>query len=244
MYRFLVYGEVDSTHNMSQGKKFHIRVLADSRGRKLKNELHRLNDGTLYFSTRVRKGAKLCDLWELAESDILTGQTDLLILYGGICDITDIHIARSGRRSFWPPANLSTRFDNIKSNMDSIVRNYQLLNCNTKLCFIPEAGVGLAMLNRISPPIPEDVRALQSQLEEELSDLQNFTKALNDSLNILTPWTLKITHLRRENNWVPVYSRSDDGLHPSTAQAFRMAKVIKKHAQSVFGLRDIQSTVS
>lgn len=231
-------------YNMNRGQKYHVRVLADSRGRNLKNELHRLNDNSFYFSTRVRKGARLTDLWEMAENDILSGQIDLLLLYGGICDVTDIYFSRRGSRSYWPPADLSSRFESIKSIMHSITNNYRLMNCNTKLCFIPEAGVGLARINHIASPIPEDIRSIQLNLENELVDLRNFTKRMNDSLDIITPWTIKVTHLRRENKWVPVYSRSHDGLHPSFAQAFKMAKIIKNFVRNVFEVHEDHIPVS
>lgn len=229
---------------MKHTTKYHIRVLADSRGRNLKNELQLLNDSSFYFSTRSKKGAKLGDLWEMAENDILTGQSDLLILYGGICDVTDVHFSRNGVRSFWPPADLTSRFENIKSTMHSIVNNYHLMDCDTKLCFIPEAGVSLALINHVISPVPEDIRLIQLDLENELDDLRNLTKRLNDSLNILTPWTIKVTHLRRDNKWVPAYVRSHDGLHPSVNQAYKMARILKKFAQNVFEVSDSTNTVS
>lgn len=202
-----------------------------------------LNDKSFYFSTRYRKGAKLTDLWEMAEHDILAGQTDLLIFYGGVCNVTDVHFSQRGKRSFWPPADLTSRFEEIKSTMNMIVSNYRLLNCSTKLCFIPEAGLDLACINNVRFPIPEDIQIIQQNLEVELEELRSFTKRLNDSLNILTPWTLKVTHLRRNNKWVPAYTRSSDGLHPSSAQTYKMAGIIKRYVQNVFDIHDEASSV-
>lgn len=118
--------------------------------------------------------------------------------------------------------------------MSSIVNNYKLLDCSPKLCFIPEAGIGLADVNRISSPVPDDIRFIQNSLELELDELRNFTKRLNDSLNILTPWTIKVSHLRRDNKWVPVYSRFYDGLHLSADQSSKMARILKKFVKKVF----------
>lgn len=227
-----------ATCNMSN-KKLQVRVYADSRGRLLKSELYRLNDGTIHFHTRYRKGAQLVNLWEMAELDLLSGQIDLVILLGGICNITDAYYDHHGRRSFWPPNNITQRFDDIKGLMRDMASNYRLLNTKTKLCFIPEAGIDLVKFNSLKEPISIEVRRLQSDLETELQELRDFTKNLNTSMNVLTPWTLKVTHRRHSNKWIPVYSRSNDGLHPTLHQAYQIASVLHKFVITLFQMQDI-----
>lgn len=211
--------------------KFHVKVVADSRGRLLKPELQRLNDDSFHFHTRYRKGAKLIDLWEIVEEELQKGQTDLLIIYGGICDITNIVYNKYGRREFWPPKDIAGRFNDIKSLMSGLANNYNLLNPDTKLCFMPEAGVDLAMVNQLTY-VDETTKAIQANLEIELEDLRCHTKRTNDSMSTITPWTLKITHSRRKNKWHPAYSRSTDGLHPSLFQAHNLASVLKEFSKS------------
>lgn len=212
-------------------RKFQVKVVADSRGRLLKRELQRLNDNSFYFHTRFRKGAKLVDLWEIVEEELLKGQTDLLIIYGGICDITDIVHNRFGVREFWPPTDISGRFNDIKSLMSGLANNYNLLNPKTKLCFMPEAGLDLAMVNRLTY-VDENIKVIQAKLESELEELRCHTKHINDSMNMTTPWTLKVTHSRRKNKWWPAYSRSVDGLHPTLYQANYLARVLKEFSKS------------
>lgn len=92
----------------------------------------------------------MIDLWEIVEDELQKGQTDLLIIYGGICDITDVLYDRYGRRSFWPPDDVQGRFANIKTLLTGLANNYNLLNTTTKVCFIPESGIGLGMINPFS----------------------------------------------------------------------------------------------
>lgn len=204
----------------------------------MKSELIRYNDRALHFHTRYRKGAKLVDLWELAEPDLIAGQIDLVIIMGGICNITDVQHDDHGNRNFWPPNDIALRFGEIKALMSEMANNHRLLNTGTKLCFIPEAGIDLAKYNYPYEQRQNGVLTLQYELENELEDLRNFTKSLNDSLNVLTPWTLKVTHHRRASKWIPVYSRMSDGLHPTLYQAYQMAKILHKYVINMFNLQD------
>lgn len=205
----------------------------------MKNELFRLNDHAVYFHTRYRKGAKLVNLWELAEPDLLSGQIDLILLIGGICNITDLYYDFHGIRSIWPPEDISSRFDEIKMLMSDMVNNYRLLNTDTKLCFVPESGIDLARVNSLCEPIPNEVQQIQTNLEIELDELRNFTKSLNDGMGVLTPWTLKVTHHRRTSKWIPVYSRLSDGLHPTVYQARRIAEILHKFVVNMFNLQGL-----
>lgn len=210
-----------------------MKIVADSRGRLLKPELHRLSDDTVYFNTRFRKGAKLIDLWEIVEEELQKGQTDLLVIYGGICDITDVSFDHRGRRNFWPPDDIRGRFTYIKALLSGLADNYNLLNSSTKVCFIPEPGTSLAMINNIPKPVDDETHTIQMRLEEELTELRCHMKHVNDRMNIITPWTLKVSHVRRNNRWYPVYRRSADGLHPTRNQAYKMALILKEFSERI-----------
>lgn len=62
-------------------------------------------------------------------------------------------------------------------------------------------------------PISGEINCIQRNLEWELAELRCYTKHVNDYMNVITPWTLKVTHLRRRNQWYPVYTRMRDGIH-------------------------------
>lgn len=218
-------------------RKYRIIVVADSRGRLLKGELQRLNDSSIYFNTRVRKGGKLIDLWEIVEEELAKGQADLLIIYGGVCNITDVCYDEAGTRSFWPPADIGNRFAEIRDLMKGLATNYNLLNSETKLCFMPEPGLSLGMVNHIHEPYSDELFNLQRNLEHELTVLHHHTKEVNDSMHCMTPWTLKATHLRRRNKWFPVYSRMRDGLHPTLHQAYKLACIIKEFGKKMLSLK-------
>lgn len=64
--------------------------------------------------------------------------------------------------------------------MTGLAANYNLLNCHTKLCLMPEPGPSLAMANQMSEPITEDTCKIQMNLEKELTDLRCHTKHIND----------------------------------------------------------------
>lgn len=57
------------------------------------------------------------------EEELLKGQVDLLIIYGGVCNLTDVHYDEFGNRSFWPE-NIHGRVVEIKNLMKGLATNY------------------------------------------------------------------------------------------------------------------------
>lgn len=153
------------------------------------------------------RGAGLRRIWEDIEYDILLSneKLDIVIIYAGVCDITDYHFDRRGRHTVIPPFNMDHRFIDIESCMNDIASNFRMINPSGKLFFLQESGIDVIRYNRIPEPIPASYLIMQASLENNLRVLQKFTKKLNDRLMIPTPWSLEVTNAFRNNKWIPIY---------------------------------------
>lgn len=209
-------------------RRFLIIIYADSRGAWLERSLRRFQTDKYHFVVKFRRGAGLIDLWELIEFDILTRtrRADFIFVYGGICDLTQRYINRFGRRSYWPAYNMKESFKKVKRTMNDMVNNLRLISPNTRMCFLPEAGVDMISYNRIYHPVPYRLLILQETFENHLRDLQWVTRLINSRSGLVTPWSLDVTHSHRSGRMVPVFGRSMDGLHLTIHQVRRLAQVI------------------
>lgn len=105
-------------------------------------ELHKLNEETLQFNSIVKRGAGLEKHCSVAEKELLKSKEDVLFLYGGVCDITDLRYDHHGNRSVVLPMNMEARLS-IHDKMDEIASKFMLIGCNTYLSFNMEAGLDL-----------------------------------------------------------------------------------------------------
>lgn len=216
-----------------------VLIISDSRGFHLWREFRRTHNEQAYFRVIARKGATLGRLWEIAESEILKGRPDIIIIFGGICDLTDRYNLHQGRREFWPPSDFRTRVNEVADTMYFMANNLKLMNVNVKLCFLPEAGCDLIRYNRVTEPVPRELLRIQEGFERGLKYLQNVARDLNRYLDMPTPWSLDCTHARRYGRLVPVYWRTTDGLHLSGEQISEMAEILSKyiaHVITLYGL--------
>lgn len=177
-------------------------------------------------------------MWELAEKVLFTRKVDILFISGGICDITKPQYLPDGRRVFWPKYSLQDHFDTLIDIMNGIVNNFELLNLPCKLCFVPEPGADLVRYNRVSHPVPWDVLIIQEELEDRLESLLFTTRRLNDKLHMPTPWTMNITHARRNGQLLPIYDRLRDGLHPALWQIKKLATVLIEFTRGYYNLNE------
>lgn len=210
-------------------RKKQVVIIADSRGARLGHELHLLFNGNVHYRVLVKSGAKLSQLWETAESEILFNAPDLIFIMGSICDMTDRHFDARGHRYFWPPACIMTRVNQILAVLDDMANNAQLIGTHSKVCFIPEFGMDINKYNGIVNPIPWRYLAVQNELERGFIRLQRKARSLNEMMGIPTPRTLDITHSRRNRRLRPVYGRLYDGLHFSRPLARQLAHIINEY---------------
>lgn len=213
-------------------KMFVTYVYCDSRGARLHQKLRDLSDFNTAFRVRFKRGATLKQLWELIEYDLLTKRIDLVVIFCGICDLTDRCYSTRGRRLFLPPFNMDERFQEVENTMAAIGSNFSLLNQGNKLCFLPEPGCDLIRMNGIHHPVPWKALVVQSSFEHNLEILQLKSEKINQQLGVPTPWTLEISHNLRHDSWVPVYDRFLDGIHPTDKQATEYSIAIARYVRS------------
>lgn len=152
---------------------------------------------------------------------------DVVFIYGGVCDLTDLKSSERGVRLVDLPTDMEARIVAICDKMENIATNFKLLDPNAYLSFIMEAGLDLIAYNRITSPVPREWIEKQERLEYYLPSLQDKAKMLNQSPGSQTAWTLDSTHARRGQHMIPVYSRLPDRLHPNEAIAKKLARAIK-----------------
>lgn len=137
------------------------------------------------------------------------------------------------RRFFWPLEDMDLTFTEISATMRDIARNFRMLETGSKFVFMPDPGLDLIRLNKIPHPVPWRELIVQEELEEHLSLLHLYTRALNSYMGSLTPWTLDASHSHRNGNLHPVYDRMYDGLHFSGNQVIRLASEIDRYARDI-----------
>lgn len=210
-----------------------VLIVTDSRGSWLHKELKKYQLPRLRFTVIYRRGAGLKVLWETIEDCILTHSWDYVLILGGVCDITDrYHVL--GRREFWPPHDMDSRFAEIYTTMRDIVSNFKIISKNTqcKMAFLPEPGLDLVKYNQVPHPVPWRILVIQAELESRMELLQLYTRVLNSHLGSLTPWTMDITHAHRNGRLVPVYDRMNDGVHFSGNQIRKLAEVLANFSRN------------
>lgn len=187
--------------------KKQVAVIADSRGARLGLELRLRSNEHVHYRVLVKSGAKLTQLWEIAEHEILYNHPDFIFILGSICDLTDRNYDVFGNRFFWPPMDIKRRVDQVLTTLDEIANNARLICTYTKVCFLPENGMDINKYNGIEDPIPWRNLTTQHELERGFLRLQRKARFINDSMNIVTPRSLDITHSRRNGRMRPVYGR-------------------------------------
>lgn len=221
-------------YNSCMRKNF-VLIITDLRGSWLRSRLRQYQDHLIKFKVMYRRGAGLKTLWEIAEWAILTRPVDLIILLGGVCDITSkIHIGE--RRFYWPLEELDKTFTDISATMKDIARNYRMMAPSSKFDFLPDPGVDLIRLNRIPHPVPWTELIVQQELEEQLELLHLYTRALNSYMGSLMPWSLDVTHAHRNGNLKPVYDRLYDAIHFSGEQVSKLASEINRYTRKTLKL--------
>lgn len=207
-----------------------VCVVSDSRGAKLQAHLNLIHDDRREFKVIVKRGADLTKLWSLAEKELVSPETAMVFIYGGVCNLTDIFHNIHGQRMAWPPPNIIQRVNDICSTMENIVEKFKALGTNKYLSFIPEAGLNLITYNRIPEPVRRKYLETQEKLESLLPEIQTKARYLNDQMNSATAWSLDATHTKRGRHMIPIYSRLPDGLHPDEKVAKKIAIAIASAA--------------
>lgn len=210
----------------------YITIITDSRGSWLQQAINRLVDYRFSVKVIYRRGGGLRDLWEIAEWTLISRKIDLLIILGGVCDMTTMYHDARGRRQVWTPDNLGSRFAEIKSIMVDMSNNFKLIaGYGNKLVFLPDPGIDMIRYNRLLHPVPWRALVFQEELEKYVKDLHEFTRELNAENGSLTPWSLDVTHSFRNGTLIPIYDRMRDGLHFSTLQTHNLAKKIMVYVE-------------
>lgn len=215
-----------------------ITVVADSRGSRLGSFLSAHNDEYFSFNSRVKSGGDLMKLWDIAKQELDMNRSDMIFIYGGVCNITDLFYNIQGQRIAWPPSNLTKCINDICSIMESITEQFKLKYHGKFLSFVPEAGLDLIVYNHIPEPVQRSYIKSQEELERLLPNLHVKARYLNELMGSATAWSLDATHSKRGPHKIPVYKRLPDGLHPNDNVAKKIATAICKAAKKTINVHN------
>lgn len=128
-------------------------LISDSRGKFMDSIFNNLPDYPMQFSVHRRNGARLAELWEIAESIILFEHQDIIYIYDGEWDLTEVNYLPNGTREYWPVENFVWKINETKRMLTDIVNNFSLMYTPTKLCLLPEPGLDLICYNHVRNPV-------------------------------------------------------------------------------------------
>lgn len=184
---------------------FKAALVTDSTGKNMESLFNQNMEATVQFTVYYYSGAGLRSLWETIEHIILFHHVNIVYLLGGICDLTDRSYDDLGRRQFWPPTNIRGRFSFTRSILSDNTSNFTLMYIKTKFCIIPDPGCDLIRYNSVTNPVPRYLLEIQEKFDNGIYFLRELTKSLNESINMITQWTIDVTHGRRYGKSVPDY---------------------------------------
>lgn len=211
---------------MAQVKHFRIMCIGDSRLRHLQPELN-TNLRNLHFVCYVFPGATLGHLSYHARQ-ILMNYTptyfDIILLLGGICDIT--HLSR------YPTRRVIPRYDSVALTMEnferllSLYRELARLFTNVPIIYTPLVGINLMHYSLED----KSVYPLQPIIDESIPLINKMIKQINQWNGLPSPdIAYTIHHSRgRQGKYRTRYGRLVDGCHPNEATRSLWVKEILK----------------
>lgn len=125
--------------------------------------------------------------WDISKQELDSNDCDMVFIYGGVCNITDLFHNIQGQRIAWPPNDLVKRFNDICSIMESISEQFKSKYHGKFLSFVTEAGLDLIAYNRIPEPVKRMYIKSQEELERLLPNLHIKARYLNEQLGSVTP---------------------------------------------------------
>lgn len=191
-----------------------ILIVADSRGRLLKEQLDQYFEQSQY-SLYWKKGLRLSDTADLVSPIILSLKPKLIYLMNGICDITYIRT-----REPWTVAlrslNIPTIINNYMSTLDMTYS--QIYSLNSRLGYKPmilpvtQTGLDFGRYNNY----PDELLSPEQRiLDGALDQINRNIITLHKSMGLSPPILASAVHMRCRGKVRFARDKLEDGCHPT-----------------------------
>lgn len=213
-----------------------VFIIADSRGRLLKNELDK------YFgdiSNRLywKSGLKLTETFDHIAPIVRNIRPKLIYLINGICDVTYIRTREPWTIAMRQP-NVDNTVYNYMSAMD--LAHSQLFSLHEQLGYKPMVlfstltGVDFTTYNNY----PEDlISPEQALLNRAVQVINRNIIRLHKSMSLYPPILASAVHMRCRKRYRMAKSKLVDGCHPSLELANTWAR--RLHRNAVLNLEEL-----
>ena len=188
-----------------------VLVVSDSRGRHLDSVLDHSNRDDLSYMSVPYDSQGLNSLAQKAIRLSRAIPPDLILMFGGVCDITRRNPVTKITSLRWEDPQVI--YDNYVTSMETVyylIRNAPA-TAHCKVVFVPVVGVDLNRWNHIKS---EYFHPQQKALNEVIVKVNRYLTEFNTRNHMLTPWILNTCHeLVGRKRWSHHYKGLDDGCH-------------------------------
>lgn len=212
--------------------KLRILFIADSRGRYLQAEISRFFDPYYFHHDFIwRGGLRLEEAADFARSTILRFKPHLVYILPGICSITRLTSRdpwTAGLRS--PSVNGTVSL--FLSGLDNVFQGIYSLSTRVgnPIMIITPTQTGLDFTTYNS--YPEDLTSPHQRIiKAAILEINRYVVSLNKSMLIKTPFLGSYIHPRCRHTNRLVYSKLEEGCHPTPELARLWAYKLWKNCQ-------------
>ena len=215
----------------------HCLLIMDSRGRHMDNVLRYyvgLSRQNIQIKLIFVPGANIVSLTEAAIQELRTYQYDMVLLMGGVNDLTRKQRGGTVQPIFHEVDRLvDTLYDRFEWS------RWQLARWCGKVAIGRLVGLDINRYNERyqrrsgGRGIVTDHSHAQGVIDEAMIYLNKAIASLNTDSNVLAPWTLDTVHYQIRHRYVHKYFKLKDGLHLTNTLRARWAyKIVKAVCQN------------
>lgn len=193
-----------------------VVIVADSRGRHLGDYLA---DQFVHLDYKLiwQPGLRLINVFNLIRNSILEVKPKLIYILCGICDVTEINSHEPRLVLLRNPSTVSTVYSYI-TKLDLL--HSQLFSLKHDIGHAPmiiyPTQVGMDLSTYSEHP-HELIFYHQRILNQSITEINRHIITQNNRMRITTPFLAAPIHMRCRGRYRHVYSKLQDGLHPSPA---------------------------
>ena len=202
-----------------------VDIFSDSRGKRLENDIAEyVVDDSVHICVHSKSGDRLQNITARAKQWAMQNRTDLLVVYGGTCDLTMKHKREGVITPKYTTADsllghLTEQFNYVKVTVGALHNAPPLL-------IVPLSGVNLSACNPPGYPVTAEE---QTMINTAVLDVNSHITKLNATDAVVTPWTASLTHVRQHGgHYKHDYRQYPDGVHASRTLEKRIAKVMAR----------------
>lgn len=206
-----------------------ILIVADSRGRLLKDEVNR---AFLHLEPRLewRSGLKIRNTAQFVTPIVRECRPKLIYILNGICDLTTVHSYNPWIVAMQYPTiqqSVSAYMFEVDTLHAALFGLSKELNYSPMIIFTPQTGIDIARYNSFNTGL---LHPHQFILNSSILEINQRIVNMNESMRIKTPFISAVIHNRCRRRTRFRYGRLPDGCHPSREMCAIWARKLYENA--------------